>query len=99
MQDEERHVCYRFIVSGRVQGVFYRDSTRQQALRLGLTGWVRNRRSGDVELIAGGDPDKINELEKWLWEGPQLARVTSVRGEIIDSHAGRLAGFQVRQTA
>lgn len=70
--------CRRFVVSGRVQGVFFRASAQQAALRLGLTGWVRNRADGCVELIACGDDAKLHELEKWLWQGPPNASVEEV---------------------
>lgn len=67
-----------FRVSGRVQGVFYRASTREQALALGLTGHARNLPDGAVEVLACGDEQAIAELERWLWEGPAAARVADV---------------------
>ncbi len=71
-----------FRVSGRVQGVFYRASTREQALALGLTGYARNLPDGAVEVLACGDAGAIEALERWLWEGPAAARVAEVaRGE------------------
>lgn len=73
--------CRRFVVLGRVQGVFYRASTEQTAQRLGLTGWVRNRADGSVELVACGDDVKLDALEKWLWQGPANARVEKVIAE------------------
>ncbi|HKQ30666.1 MAG TPA: acylphosphatase [Burkholderiales bacterium] len=73
--------CRRFVVSGRVQGVFYRASTQQTARRLGLTGWVRNLEDGRVELVACGDTDKLDQLEKWLWQGPSNALVEDVEME------------------
>lgn len=71
--------CVYFRVSGRVQGVFYRASTQEQARYLGLTGWVRNSDNGDVELVACGNSAQIEALEQWLWQGPPSARVTGVR--------------------
>ncbi|NKZ39735.1 MULTISPECIES: acylphosphatase [Oleiagrimonas] len=68
----------RFLVSGRVQGVFYRASTREQALRLGLSGSAVNLADGRVEVIAEGAPDAIDALERWLHEGPPAARVEQV---------------------
>jgi len=65
----------RIIVKGRVQGVFFRESTRQQALNLNLRGWVRNCRDGSVELTATGAPDDISALLGWLRQGPVMARV------------------------
>ncbi len=69
----------RFVVSGRVQGVGFRWNVCQAAASLSLTGWVRNVGNGDVELVACGDPAAIAELERLLWRGPALARVTQVR--------------------
>lgn len=70
--------CRHFIVSGRVQGVFFRASTEKMAKRLGLTGWVRNLPDGRVELVACGDDADLAELERWLWEGPSHAHVEQV---------------------
>ncbi len=65
-------------VSGRVQGVFFRDHTQKWASSLNLTGWVRNIRSGQVEALAEGDKEKIEELISKLNEGPPLAQVEKV---------------------
>jgi len=72
----------RILVSGRVQGVWFRDYTREKAQELGLKGWVRNTTDGAVEVLAEGDPNKLKMLEIYLWEGPPLARVLNV--EIIE---------------
>ncbi|MDO8703442.1 MAG: acylphosphatase [Sulfuricaulis sp.] len=72
------NLCRHFIVSGQVQGVFFRASTESTARRLGLTGWVRNIPDGQVELIACGEESKLQELERWLWQGPPRARVEQV---------------------
>ena len=66
------------MITGRVQGVFYRASTVDEANRLGLSGWARNRRDGCVELVACGDAGHIKQLESWLWQGPRMAKVTAV---------------------
>jgi len=71
--------CLRFLVSGRVQGVFYRAATEATARSLGLTGWVRNCKDGDVEIVACGAPAQLEALEKWLWQGPPRAQVTGVQ--------------------
>lgn len=68
----------RFMVSGRVQGVFYRASTRTQALRLGLAGHARNLPDGRVEVIAVGNAADIEALANWLWQGPPAAEVRGV---------------------
>ena len=65
-------------VTGRVQGVFFRDHTQKWASSLNLTGWGRNIRSGQVEALAEGDKEKIEELISKLNEGPPLARVEKV---------------------
>lgn len=67
-----------FLVTGRVQGVFYRAATQEKARGLGLTGWVRNRPDGGVELVACGTENGLDALERWLWQGPPAARVESV---------------------
>lgn len=76
--------CRRYLVSGRVQGVFYRASTRDQGVRLGLKGSVRNLNDGRVEVRACGGRDSLDALEEWLWQGPPLAQVTGVTVEPIE---------------
>ena len=73
--------CRRYFVSGRVQGVFFRDSTRRRARALGLRGWARNLPDGRVEVLACGEPAALVELEAWLWAGPTHARVAEVIAE------------------
>jgi len=68
----------RFVVRGRVQGVFYRAGTEEKASELGLAGWVRNRTDGSVELVATGPLESLHELEEWLHVGPRHALVESV---------------------
>ena len=70
--------CRLFTVSGRVQGVFFRASTRDQAQRLALTGYAINLENGDVEVLACGNSDALSALETWLAHGPPLANVTKV---------------------
>lgn len=83
----------RVVVSGRVQGVFFRASTRAEALRLGLEGSARNLADGRVEVIARGPDEALRELERWLWQGPPAARVEDVAREAVDeTSAGRAAG-------
>lgn len=69
------------MISGRVQGVWFRASTRQQALRLGLDGHAVNLPDGRVEVVACGDPTALDELGRWLWLGPELAVVADVHSE------------------
>jgi acylphosphatase len=66
------------LISGWVQGVFFRDQTQKWATSLQLTGWVRNLKDGKVEVVAEGDKEKINDLISNLEQGPSLARVDNV---------------------
>jgi len=68
----------RAVVSGRVQGVFYRDGCRAEARRLGLRGWVRNRSDRTVEVVAEGPRDRVERLLTWCRHGPPRATVTGV---------------------
>jgi len=68
----------RYFVSGHVQGVFFRASTRQQAERLGLQGWAVNLPDGRVEVLAVGPPAAVQQLGEWLHDGPPMAQVLSV---------------------
>lgn len=72
-----------FIIAGKVQGVFYRHSTRIKAQELGLTGWVRNSSQGHVECAAFGTPEQLAHFEAWLWQGPPKATVDLVKCEDI----------------
>ena len=70
--------CQLFLVSGRVQGVFFRESTARQARRLGISGHALNLGDGRVEVLACGNASALSELEHWLWQGPPMARVDKV---------------------
>ncbi len=83
----------RFLVSGHVQGVFFRASTRDQAQRLGLRGYASNLPDGRVEVLAIGEADAIDALERWLQQGPPHAHVQSVVRE-ADADDGR-EGFVI----
>lgn len=67
------------IITGRVQGVFFRDYTRENAVMLGLTGWVKNLADGNVEVVVEGEEDKIDMLIELLKKGPPAARVKDVK--------------------
>lgn len=87
-------IAARFLVSGRVQGVFFRASTREQAQRLGLRGYARNLPDGRVEVLAVGEADAVDALARWLQHGPPQARVDGVEREVAtDDGVG--AGFLV----
>jgi acylphosphatase len=66
-------------ISGLVQGVFFRESARREAARLGLSGWVRNRTDGSVEAVAEGAPDALDAFVTWCRRGPPQARVEHVQ--------------------
>ena len=74
-------VCRRCLVSGHVQGVYFRTSTRDRALSLGVTGYARNLRDGRVEVLACGSAEAVAALCGWLSDGPPGARVSEVRCE------------------
>lgn len=70
---------YRFVVTGRVQGVFFRQSAREQAIALGLHGWVSNRADGAVEgVVTGVDPRALEQFRDWLQRGPERAQVKTL---------------------
>ena len=71
----------RALVSGRVQGVFFRDSARQEAERLGISGSARNLPDGRVEIVAEGDEEAVERLIEWCRSGPSYADVTDVEVE------------------
>jgi acylphosphatase len=74
MPDVRRHL----IISGRVQGVFYRATFQERALSLDVTGWVKNNFDGSVEAVIEGDTDNVEKLITWCYHGPRGARVTDV---------------------
>ena len=78
MESEQNQVRVHLSIRGRVQGVFFRASTLDQAQRLGLTGWVRNRADGSVEAVAEGSRNKVEAFIAWCQAGPSGARVQDV---------------------
>lgn len=74
----------RFFVSGRVQGVCFRASARDEALRLRLSGYAINLRDGRVEVFAEGEAEALDRLDRWLRHGPPLARVDAVQRETAE---------------
>jgi acylphosphatase len=87
--------CY---VSGRVQGVFFRASTRERAQQLGCRGYARNLADGRVEVLAVGEPAAVHALVEWLWHGPPAAHVQDVScTQIAVDELGELpTGFGTR---
>ena len=86
----------RFIVSGKVQGVWFRASTRDEAFKLGLRGHARNLPGGDVEVLAVGDAEAIEQLAAWLQHGPPMARVDAVQRFETDIADAAVQGFEVQ---
>jgi len=86
MQDQATTIARRCFVAGRVQGVFYRASTRQKALELGCRGYARNLADGRVEVLIVGEPTAVHALIDWLWRGPPAAHVTGVEVQEIGLH-------------
>ncbi len=82
------------IVTGRVQGVWFRQSTREQAESHGLTGWVRNLPDGSVEVLLQGESLAVHQVEAWLGQGPALANVAEVEARELDD-AESFSRFQV----
>jgi acylphosphatase len=91
MPDSKLHLR----IEGRVQGVGYRQSMVGQALRLGVTGWVRNRRDGSVEAMLCGEAGAVERLLDWAGRGPTHARVDRV---LSSPGEGEFRGFVERET-
>jgi acylphosphatase len=84
----------RVVISGRVQGVFFRDTMRRGAEAAGVAGWVRNTPEGTVEAVFEGEPEAVDELIEFSRRGPSRAEVASV--EVIDEEPEGLSSFEVR---
>ena len=89
-------VTRRLEIRGRVQGVWFRESMRQEAARLGITGWVRNRADGSVEATVQGSAQAVDAITRWAHQGPEEAEV-----ERVDAAPGEgdYAAFEKRPTA
>jgi len=88
-------LCKKYMVSGTVQGVFFRHNTMLTATDLGLTGWVQNLVDGRVELVACGDENQLDKLESWLWKGPEKAHVHDVK--VSDEPLQQFSDFVIRR--
>ena len=84
----------RVVVHGHVQGVFFRDTTRREASRRGVAGWVTNRPDGAVEAVFEGSPSDVDALVGFAREGPRGADVSDV--EVVEEEPEGLSGFDVR---
>jgi acylphosphatase len=87
-------VRYRVLVSGRVQGVFYRDTCRRKALAHGVSGWVRNLPDGQVEAVFEGRPEDVDRLVEWAHHGPARSVVAHVAVQAEPPEG--LTTFQIR---
>lgn len=74
----------RIIIFGQVQGVFFRRNAKEEADKLGLTGWVRNDRDGSVEVMVEGPKEKLDEFVKWCKKGPPMGKVENVEVEWLN---------------
>jgi acylphosphatase len=88
-------VTRRLVIRGRVQGVFYREAMRQEAARLGVTGWVRNTRAGTVEAFVQGSPASVEAIIAWSRRGPPDAEVGGVE---VEAAEGDFPSFEKRPT-
>jgi acylphosphatase len=84
----------RVLISGQVQGVYFRDSYRRLALQHGVTGWVRNLPDGRVEAVLEGPPEEVHRLVDWAHRGPSSATVTSV--SVREERPEGLATFVIK---
>ncbi|WP_369202872.1 acylphosphatase [Streptomyces sp. PU-14G] len=87
----------RVIVTGQVQGVFFRDTCRRTAAERGVTGWVRNRADSTVEAVFEGEPQAVDALVEWARQGPAAAVVEEVT--VTEQEPRGHSAFQVRPTA
>ena len=87
--------CRHAYVSGKVQGVYFRQATQEQADALDLDGWVRNLADGRVEVLFEGEAEAVERLQQWLQQGPQQAEVSGL--EVSEATLQGIAGFIVRR--
>jgi acylphosphatase len=87
-------VRHRVVVHGYVQGVFFRDTTRREAGRRGVAGWVSNRPDGTVEAVFEGEPEAVAQMVRFSEQGPRGADVARV--EVSEEPVEGLSGFEVR---
>jgi len=94
MTANQRRKCLRFRIRGKVQGVWFRESTRREAEILGLSGYAANLEDGSVEVVAAGGDAELDKLADWLRQGPPLARVEQLTSEEIADNGK--TGFSTR---
>jgi acylphosphatase len=82
-------------ISGRVQGVFFREYTRRKAEELGVKGWVRNLSDGRVEAVFEGEDEAVDEIVRWCWEGSPYSNVSNVEAR-EEAYTGEFERFEIR---
>ena len=83
------------LIKGKVQGVFYRATAKEMADKIGIKGWVKNTKEGDVEITAIGTTEQLTQFIDWCWQGPKAAKVTEViETEVEPEH---FEGFTIRR--
>lgn len=92
--DESNRLRVRVTIEGKVQGVWFRAWTQEQAVRRGLLGWVRNRRDGTVEAVFDGPSTEVEAMIRACWDGPTAARVQAVRVEPVPADPP-VQGFEI----
>ena len=92
--ENAKKICLRSVVSGSVQGVFYRAATQRKARELGVSGWARNCFDGTVEVLACGDEATVRLLLDWLWQGSVQSSVVDITSDVVDYQP--LSGFETR---
>jgi acylphosphatase len=89
-------IVRRLVISGRVQGVGFRYAFADEARELGLRGWVRNRRNGEVEAVVSGPAHTVDAIVAWAHKGPPAAKVTAVT---VEPATGEFTGFDIAATS
>lgn len=90
------HVTLHLVIHGRVQGVFFRESMRQQAVLLNVNGWAQNRADGTVEAVIQGSAESVSKLLEWAQRGPPLAKVTRINQDMA---SGEWTTFEIRSSS
>jgi len=88
-------ITKQLIISGKVQGVFYRASAKKIADQMGVQGWIKNLANGNVEAVISGSEEQINQFIKWAWEGPPKSRVDHIDIHLVSDSIDTLPGFSI----
>ncbi len=87
------NICKHFYVTGKVQGVWFRANTQKEAIKLGVTGWVKNLPDGRVEVMVCGTGEQVSQMEAWLLHGPERACVQDLQAE--ETSCQQFAKFEI----